>query len=154
MKTPESNGETRSDRVGISSAKRNSRRKFLAASTSIAAALAVPDAARAATVAPVGWCASDFRRAMNSEFRAIPLSSPEERVSLLKLTEVSAAPHPHPSLDKAYASENVFSLRFAVGEKGLLQDTYLLSHPTLGEFAALLVPTRSGINLRAEFHRL
>ena len=75
-------------------------------------------------------------------------------MSLLTLTEVSVARHPHPSLDKAYAAENVFSLRFASAEKGLRQDTYLLSHPTLGEFVALLVPTRNGSNLRAEFHRL
>lgn len=154
MKIPESTGETRGDSVGISSAKRNSRRRFLSATASIAATLGVPDAARAATVAPVALSASDFRRAMNSEFLATALSRPEARVSPLTLTEVSAAPHPHRSLDKAYAAENVFSLRFAAGEKGLLQDTYLLSHPTLGEFVALLVPTRSGINLRAEFHRL
>lgn len=154
MTTPEFVGNARGDNDDLLLAKCDSRRRFLTASTSIAATLAIPDAACAAVIAPIGLCASDFRGAMNLEFRATALSQTDACVTLLTLTEVSAGRHPHPGLDKAYAAENVFSLRFAARKKGLLQDTYLLSHPALGDFAALLVPTPSGNNLCAEFHRL
>lgn len=130
------------------------RRRFLAAATSLGAATVVPNFARAAAIENAGLKASDFRGALNTEFRATALSQPDLRVSVLMLTDVSAARHPHPSLDKSTAHEFAFSLKFDAKAKGLSQDTYLLSHPTLGDFAALLVPTRAGNFLRAEFHRL
>lgn len=132
----------------------SSRRRFLTATTSVAAALAVPDAVQAAALRQPGLSASDFRGALNSEFRATALSHPSLRVASLMLTEVAASRHPHPSLEKSRASEMAFSLKFGVNQAGLSQDIYLLSHPTLGEFAALLVPTGNGKSLRAEFHRL
>lgn len=130
------------------------RRRFLMATSCIASAMALPVMARATNGHNAGLMAADFRRALNSEFSATALSNPSSRVSTLTLTDVSAARHPHPSLDKSSAHEFAFSLKFGVHAKGLLQDTYLLSHPSLGNFAALLVPTGDGNSLRAEFHRL
>lgn len=136
------------------SATASSRRRFLAATTSVAAAMAVPDAVQAAALQQPGLTASDFRGVLNTEFRATALSHPSLRVASLMLTEVAASRHPHPGLKKSRAAEMAFSLKFDVNDTGLSQDTYLLSHPTLGEFAALLVPTGNGKALRAEFHRL
>lgn len=130
------------------------RRRFLTATTSLAAATALPGIAHATAIETAGLMASDFRGALNTEFRATALSQADSRVDILTLTDVSAASHPHPRLDKSIAHEFAFSLKFGANAKGLSQDTYLLSHPTLGDFAALLVPTRSGNFLRAEFHRL
>lgn len=136
------------------SATASPRRRFLTATTSVAAAMALPDAVQAAALQQPGLSASDFRGVLNTEFRATALSHPSLRVASLMLTEVSASRHPHPSLEKSRAAEMAFSLKFGVSQAGLSQDTYLLSHPTLGEFAALLVPTGDGKALRAEFHRL
>lgn len=130
------------------------RRRFLTATTSLAATATVPGIARSVTIEKTELMASDFRRALHTEFRATALSKTTSRIVALTLTEVSTATHPHPSLDRSTAHEFAFSLKFGVDAEGLLQDTYLLSHPTLGDFAALLVPTRSGNFLRAEFHRL
>jgi hypothetical protein len=98
--------------------------------------------------------ASDFRRALNSEFRATALSHPSRRMATFTLTAVTATAYPHPSLTAARAKEMAFSLSFSTNETGFTQDTYLLRHPVLGEFAALMVPTAAGDALRAEFHRL
>jgi hypothetical protein len=130
------------------------RRRFLTATTSLAATATMPGIARSVTIEKPELMASDFRGALDTQFRATALSQADLRVSMLTLTEVSAARHPHPGLDKSTAHEFAFSLKFDAKAKGLAQDTYLLSHPTLGDFAALLVPTRAGNFLRAEFHRL
>jgi hypothetical protein len=130
------------------------RRRFLTTTTSLAATATVPGFARSVPIEKTELMASDFRGALNSEFRATALSKTTSRIVALTLTEVSTAAHPHPSLGRSTAHEFAFSLKFGVDAEGLLQDTYLLSHPTLGDFAALLVPTRSGNFLRAEFHRL
>jgi hypothetical protein len=130
------------------------RRRFLTATTSLAATATVPGIARSVGIEKTELMASDFRRALHTEFRAVALSQTNSQPSALVLADVSAASHPHPSLDRSTAHEFAFSLKFGVNTEGLLQDTYLLSHPTLGDFAALLVPTRSGDFLRAEFHRL
>ena len=130
------------------------RRRFLTATTCIATALAVPDAVGASVIQSAGLTASDFRRVLNTPFRATALSHRSLRVAWLMLTEVSASRHPHPCLDTPHAKEMVFSLRFDASENGHSQDTYLLSHPDLGDFAALLVPSANGESLFAEFHRL
>ncbi len=130
------------------------RRHFFATSTCVASAMVLPEAAQAATLPHAELTTSDFRNVLNTEFRATALSKPSLRPISLTLDEVTASRHPHPSLEKSRAKEMAFSLRFAVNDHGLLQDTYLLSHPTLGDFAALLVPTGNGKGMRAEFHRL
>ena len=130
------------------------RRRFFAAGTCVATALALPDAVQAAALTHNELTTSDFRGVLNTEFRATALSHPALRVASLMLTEVTESRHQHPSLEKSRAKELAFSLKFAVNETGFTQDTYLLSHPTLGDFAALLVPTGNGKALRAEFHRL
>lgn len=142
------------DDTGTGASPAAARRRFLTASTCLATSLAVPDVAGASAMPSSGLRASDFRRALNTAFRATALSHSSPDVIPLTLTDVRASPHAHPSLDKARASELVFSLKFEAGRNGLLQDTYLLSHPDLGDFAALLVPTAGGNSLCAEFHRL
>jgi hypothetical protein len=133
------------------------RRRFLAASGSALAAssAAIPVVASTLQVASSELLATDFRRVLNSSFDAASLSRPGAGKLALKLTDVSAARFPHPSLAKKTAGEFAFSLKFAsTPGLGLVQDTYAISHPELGEFVALMVPTKSGTALRAEFHRL
>jgi hypothetical protein len=135
------------------------RRRFLAFSgTSLAASgsalPAVANTLAGSSNAMRGLMASDFRQALNTQFSAVPLSDPDAGVLNLKLAEVSAARFPHPSLDKSTAGEFAFSLKFSAAKSSLQQDSYAITHPVLGEFVALLVPTKSGTSLRAEFHRL
>lgn len=133
------------------------RRRFLTATSSVVAAMAVPDTAQAAMLPGTGLTASGFRRALNSQFRATALSSARSNSLALTLTQVTSPRHAHPSLDASRAGEMVFSLTFDVGPEShskLVQDTFALSHPVLGDFAALLVPTGNGRSLHAEFHRL
>lgn len=130
------------------------RRHFFATSSCAASAIALPGIVYATALPHAELTTSDFRGVLNTAFRATALSHPTLRVASLLLTEVTESRHPHPSLEKSRAKEMAFSLKFAVCEAGFSQDTYLLSHPTLGDFAALLVPTGNGKALRAEFHRL
>ncbi len=143
---------------------RLSRRGFITSTSCVASAMAMPGIPAFAEThgrSASDLVASNFRREINSEFRAMPISAnaakPAESLSL-KLSDVSAARLAHPDLSAEAAAENVFSLKFTVnaldGDKPLAQDTYWLSHSTLGEFAVLLVPTQGGRALRAEFHRL
>ncbi len=152
----------RADKTGAANAPAAGRRGFLAAgvatslatslTTSVTTTLAVTGKAEAAVRPSSGLVASDFQRALRSTFHATPLSDATPRTVSLTLVEVSTPPHSHPDLNKTRAAEQVFSLRFSVQRVGLQQDTYLISHAALGDFAALLVPTKGG--LLAEFHRL
>jgi hypothetical protein len=140
-----------------------SRRRFMASATITASAMAVPTgaayAANAAKPTPSSSAllASDFRQHLASEFHAKPLSKASASPVLLRLADVAPCKTAHPSLSAEAASENVFSLKFTVlsgNTNETAQDTYWVSHPTLGEFALLMVPTQGGRALRAEFHRL
>jgi hypothetical protein len=51
------------------------------------------------------------------------------------------------------AAERSFVLSFAVEGTTAAQDTYALTHPRLGSFAALLVPSRNARTLTAVFNR-
>jgi uncharacterized lipoprotein YbaY len=134
------------------------RRRFLAAGGAAVATSGTvfPALACALPIATPQLLAADFRRVLNTSFTAVSLSRPAAAQLDLKLADVSATRFPHPQLAKETAGEFAFSLKFAATAPGssLAQDTYAVSHPVLGEFVALLVPTRSGTTLRAEFHRL
>lgn len=137
----------------------NPRRRFLAATSVVASGSALPSLAGAAIASGQaakkdGLYAADFRRALNTEFSVVALSAPSAQATSVTLVQVRASGFPHPSLSKANAAEYAFSLKFLAGTAGLAQDTYLVSHPSLGNFAALLVPTADSNSLCAEFHRL
>ena len=154
MKTQQSAHDELPGTTGTISSAGSKRRRFLTRTTCVASAFALPAVGSAAAAERATLTASDFRSALHTRFRATALSHPALRVASLTLSEVIPSRHPHPSLDKSRAAEMVFSLKFSVNETGFAQDTYLLSHPVLGDFAALLVPTPNGSALHAEFHRL
>lgn len=137
-----------------------SRRRFMASATITASAMAVPTSAAYAatpTTSTSALLASDFRRHIASAFHAKPLSNALASPISLRLADVAPCKTAHPSLSAEAATENVFSLKFTVLSSNpdeTAQDTYWVSHPTLGEFALLMVPTQGGRALRAEFHRL
>lgn len=131
------------------------RRRFLKTASCLAAAVTVPSGvAHAASLRGAELTASNFRHLLQTEFRATALADTTATVQSLTLADVRAAKHVHPSLGPSQAAEWAFSLQFDAGSVGLTQDTYFVTHPRLGSFTALLVPTRNGASLRAEFHRL
>jgi hypothetical protein len=159
MPSAKSNAKSNNDSV-------ISRRRFMASATMTASVMAVPTsnayaaiATSALNIAPSSSAllASDFRQHLATEFHAKSLSKVAASLISLRLADVAPCKTAHPSLSADVAAENVFSLKFTVlsGKPDeTVQDTYWLIHPTLGEFALLMVPAQGGRALRAEFHRL
>ena len=131
------------------------RRRFMQAITGATVASGVPEWAQAAMRTDSVFTASAFRRAMLTDFRAKPLSPLQPVAAMLRLSEVRL-PNAGANANGASTSDSVFSLRFDLASAdwgAYRQDTYWLSHATLGDFAVLLVPTGNGRSLRAEFNR-
>jgi hypothetical protein len=95
--------------------------------------------------------ASAFRAQLQSEFSVAALGAggAQQRVRLVAVAPLAYA---HPALSAGQRDELAFSITLASASSGLAQDTYALSHPVLGDFAALLVPSRDGRELTGIFH--
>lgn len=140
-----------------------SRRHFFSQASGIAATAFIPaitaSAASAASTAakfePLS--ASAFSTALNTPFQAYALDSANGSGALpitLILESVEARQHAHPSVSAARAKEMAFSLKFSASGANLAQDTYALSHPSLGTLPMLLVPSPNGKFMYAEYNRI
>ena len=134
------------------------RRDFITAATALSAGATYAGAARG-WVAPLlpalqgTSCrgASAFRAHLQSEFSiaALGAGGAQQRV---RLVAVTPSAHAHPALSAEQCAELAFSITLASSQHGWAQDTYAISHPVLGDFAALLVPSRDGRELTGIFH--
>ncbi len=130
------------------------RRQFIASSAAVVSGSPLAAMVSTATEPTVRLTASAFRAQLRTSFSAVALSQQDAHTLALELIAVDAARNAHPSLTHAQASELSFSVTFATSARAIAQDTYAISHPALGEFAALMVPTPEGTALLAVFHHL
>jgi hypothetical protein len=143
------------------------RRHFFSQASGMAATALVPaitvsaaSAASAATAAakfePLS--ASAFSTALNTAFQAYSLDSANAITAATPITlileSVEARQHAHPNVSAARAKEKAFSLKFSASTPNLPQDTYAISHPSLGTLPMLLVPSPNGKFMCAEYNRI
>jgi hypothetical protein len=140
------------------------RRHFFSQAGGMAATALVPaitvSAASAASAAakfePLS--ASAFSTALNTVFQAYALDSANAIIAATPITlileRVEARQHAHPNVSAARAKEMAFSLKFSASTPNLPQDTYALSHPSLGTLPMLLVPSPNGKFMCAEYNRI
>jgi hypothetical protein len=95
--------------------------------------------------------ASAFRAQLQSDFSIGALSN-NTAPQTVRLVAVAPLAHAHPDLSAEQREERAFSITLAASRPGFEQDTYALSHAVLGDFAALLVPSRDGRELTGVFH--
>ncbi len=95
------------------------------------------------------WGAARFRACLGSRFEVVALGRRQPAASLT-LARVSPQSFGSASQD---ADDLAFSIDLAGASAPLQQDTYAVSHPELGEFVALLVPSADGRTLTGVFHR-
>ena len=91
--------------------------------------------------------ASRFRACLGNVFQVRSLVHDTSPVQLT-LARVSPSPFQTPA---RAAKGEAFSIDLAGAAAPLAQDTYAVSHPKLGEFIALLVPTADGRTLVGVF---
>ncbi len=140
------------------------RRHFFSQASGIAATALVPTiTASAASVASASakfepLSASAFSTALNTPFQAYAIDSANGTATAKPITlileSVEARQHAHPSVSAARAKETAFSLKFSASGANLAQDTYALSHPSLGTLPMLLVPSPNGKFMCAEYNRI
>ncbi len=146
------------------------RRHFFSQASGMAATALVPaitaSAASAASTASAASAAakfeplsaSAFSTALNTAFQAYALGSATDSVAATPITlileSVEARQHAHPNVSTTRVKEMAFSLKFSASAPNLPQDTYALSHPSLGTLPMLLVPSPNGKFMCAEYNRI
>jgi hypothetical protein len=133
------------------------RRNFIAAASALSAGTAhagVPGSQPPPSTQQLNSVrgASAFRAQLQSEFSLVALSGADATKQLVRLVQVAPSTYAHPELSAVNRDELTFSITLAASNAEFTQDTYALSHPVLGEFAALLVPSRNGRELTGIFH--
>ncbi len=113
--------------------------------TAVALAKSLQTAAPKLTASPCA--AARFRACLGSVFHVRSLVHDLPPVALT-LARVEPSPFPSPA---STATREAFSIDLAGANAPLAQDTYLVSHPDMGEFIALLVPTADGRTLVGVF---
>lgn len=95
------------------------------------------------------WGAARFRACLGSRFDVVALGRGQPAASLT-LAHVSPQSVGSASQD---TDDLAFTIDLAGASTPLQQDTYAVTHPELGEFVALLVPSADGRTLTGVFHR-
>ena len=137
-----------------------SRRRFIASAGALCAGTVAQSSTTTAIAASVAgmpgdrsfpFSASRFRDCVGSLFQVQALGRDVPPASLI-LTKVVPSPFRTAGTRSATLSERAFSIDLVGVKESLAQDTYVVSHPDLGEFVALLVPSADGRTLTAVFH--
>jgi hypothetical protein len=124
------------------------RRHFFSQASGMAATALVP--AITTSAASAATAAAKFQAYALDSANAITAATP---ITLI-LESVEARQHAHPDVSAARAKEMAFSLKFSASGANLPQDTYALSHPSLGTLPMLLVPSPNGKFMYAEYNRI